>query len=443
MLAVLLLLPFASCSLHSSGIGGEDAGEEVEGGGEGDGEVAADADAEADRASDAPDEEETGADGDEGGGGDEDVGGDEGGGGDEDAGGEEDGADDADVVVGCRESLDCDDGVPCTTDLCDPATHTCRYEVEAGACDDRIECTTDRCDAVLRGCVHEPDHGFCSDLEPCNGEETCDPSSGCVPGAPPDCDDGVDCTVDACEFETGACRNTPDDARCDDGAFCNGDEVCRAGAGCVAGVPPTCDDGLACSVDSCDPTAGGGAGACVHVGPDADGDTYRDDACGGTDCNDGDPAIHPGATETCDGVDQDCTHYPDDAAGTCPYCTPGVHAGHVYQFCNLTVWWTTARDRCADVSGYYLVTINDAAENTFLADTAATLRGGGWWMGYNDRSDEGTWIWVHPSSSYTNWAPGQPSSTYEDCGTLNQMTTRGQWNDEGCGETLPFICEHD
>jgi hypothetical protein len=36
--------------------------------------------------------------------------------------------------------------------------------------------------------------------------------------------------------------------------------------------------------------------------PDADGDGTRADA----DCNDGDAAIHPGAEEACDGVDNDC-----------------------------------------------------------------------------------------------------------------------------------------
>ena len=40
--------------------------------------------------------------------------------------------------------------------------------------------------------------------------------------------------------------------------------------------------------------------------PDADGDGYLAAACGGQDCDDGDAAIHPGATEMCDGVDNDC-----------------------------------------------------------------------------------------------------------------------------------------
>lgn len=35
-----------------------------------------------------------------------------------------------------------------------------------------------------------------------------------------------------------------------------------------------------------------------------DGDAYT--LCGGQDCNDGDPAIHAGAVEICDGIDNDC-----------------------------------------------------------------------------------------------------------------------------------------
>ena len=47
----------------------------------------------------------------------------------------------------------------------------------------------------------------------------------------------------------------------------------------------------------------GGTGFC----PDGDGDGYQAVSCGGSDCDDGDPTVHPSAAETCgDGVDQDC-----------------------------------------------------------------------------------------------------------------------------------------
>jgi len=54
----------------------------------------------------------------------------------------------------------------------------------------------------------------------------------------------------------------------------------------------------------------GGAAACA----DADGDGYEDEACGGTDCDDADAGINPGAAEAHDGVDQDCDDLVDEGA---------------------------------------------------------------------------------------------------------------------------------
>ncbi|MCA9771446.1 MAG: putative metal-binding motif-containing protein, partial [Myxococcales bacterium] len=55
------------------------------------------------------------------------------------------------------------------------------------------------------------------------------------------------------------------------------------------------------------------AGTCV----DLDGDTYEDALCGGTDCNDDDAAIHPGAVEIPgNGIDENCNG--DDTCGSIP-----------------------------------------------------------------------------------------------------------------------------
>lgn len=80
-------------------------------------------------------------------------------------------------------------------------------------------------------------------------------SAGCMSDA--DCDDGVACTVDTCNVDTGECTNAPDDSACDNGVFCDGAETCDAVDGCVAGEPP-CDEGMDCDED---------AGACVTAAP--------------------------------------------------------------------------------------------------------------------------------------------------------------------------------
>ncbi len=96
----------------------------------------------------------------------------------------------------------------------------------------------------------------CVDPLFCNGSETCDAFGHCQAGTPVTCDDGVVCTVDSCNETLDICENVPSDALCDDGLACNGAETCDSLLGCQAGTSVNCNDGIACTVDACNEPLG-------------------------------------------------------------------------------------------------------------------------------------------------------------------------------------------
>lgn len=106
---------------------------------------------------------------------------------------------------------------------------------------------------------------------------------------------------------------------------CDGENLCQSRQ-CVEGFchvvsVVSCDDSDACTRDSCVPRSG----QCESVPrtSDEDGDGYRGalpgmragetGACG-DDCDDTSAKAYPGATEQCDGADNDCNGIVDDGA---------------------------------------------------------------------------------------------------------------------------------
>jgi hypothetical protein len=234
------------------------------------------------------------------------------------------------------------------------------------------------------------------------------------------------------------------------------------------------------------------------AGADADLDRDGYTMCGG-DCADRDPAVHPGAADECDGVDNDCDGVRDDGFASAPIwldrdgdgfgdaaspdtacvvpagyasvdgdCDDGDPAswpgapegcdeadndcdGAIDEIpqcfgceavgdllgCSGALSWGEAADACVSF-GASLVSISDATENA----AAAAFRGERW-IGANDRNNEGTWIWADGTPfGYTNWYAGEPNDAGgEDCVGINYGRD-GSWNDYNCETRLGFVCAY-
>jgi hypothetical protein len=188
---------------------------------------------------------------------------------------------DAGVCFGLCFEVECDDDNQCTDDVCNRVDggcdHTSRPDgadcdfgglpgrCDAGSCvdaelcgevdcSDDNECTDDVCSPIDASCTNpnKPDRSLCSD-----GEHPGLCAAGVCKGLceDVDCDDGNECTLTECDPFTGACPN-PDKPN---GTTCDFDGLageCESGlcVGLCSGVD--CDDGSACTSDSCDPTDG-------------------------------------------------------------------------------------------------------------------------------------------------------------------------------------------
>ncbi|BAY23130.1 hypothetical protein NIES2100_28940 [Calothrix sp. NIES-2100] len=94
------------------------------------------------------------------------------------------------------------------------------------------------------------------------------------------------------------------------------------------------------------------------------------------------------------------------ATGTIAEATDAfTFGGHTYLLSKAGSWSQAQVE--AQSFGGNLVTINNAAEQTFLAGLFASQNP---WIGLSDAGKEGTYSWIGEQSAYQNWAPGFPVS---------------------------------
>jgi len=139
-------------------------------------------------------------------------------------------------------------------------------------------------------------------------------------GCGTDCNDGFNCTIDSCV--AGKCTHAigpnSGETACPTGQYCTVEQGCIAAPACadVSDCEKAFGDDACKANIRCDPASS----ICLFDILDKDSDNHPPQVCGGADCNDNDPLIHPGASETCDGEDQDCDGTVDNATAASAWC---------------------------------------------------------------------------------------------------------------------------
>jgi len=220
----------------------------------------------------------------------------------------------------------CTAGPPWDCDDTNGGIHPGAIEV----CDDGIDQDCDTIDPPCP-CTDADGDGFNFPASGCEPFD-CDDTDGSIyPGAVEICGDGIDQDCDGSDLACACVDGDLDGFPLDDG-------ICTAGppwdcddtdGSIYPGAVEICGDGIDQDCDGIDPP-------CLCVDGDGDGYYLDDGICpdGPFDCEDGNPAIHPGAESNwpacTDGIDNDCDGLIDAAGGDpdCLWCWDHDGDGH-------------------------------------------------------------------------------------------------------------------
>jgi MYXO-CTERM domain-containing protein len=181
-------------------------------------------------------------------------------------------------------------------------------------------CLLQNCLPGMGDCNFIPSDGCEADLQ--FSQENCGAcGQACeLPNAQSTCSNGL-CLLTGCNEGYSDCNLFPDDG-------CEADilsDVTNCGA---CGI--FCPEDHACNQGTCQ--------FCL----DNDGDSFKDAACGGEDCDDSNPDIRPGTLEDCDGIDQNCNGIIDEGAecviiGSCGCSASAGESGELAILASLLV----------------------------------------------------------------------------------------------------------
>jgi hypothetical protein len=174
-----------------------------------------------------------------------------------------------------------------------------------------------------------------------------------------------------------------------------------------------------------------------------DGERDEDDDGFGaclSDCDDTSGEAHPGLSEVCDGLDNDCNGFVDDVAGC--GCESDEVGERVFLLCPNAMSWSAAREHCWE-EGAELAWFDDSVQaRAVFADATARVRDH-WYFALNDRGEEDDWRAPEEPPAFEDWASDEPDSFGdEDCAVLD-LYAGGAWSDVRCSEAHPFVCRSD
>ena len=112
--------------------------------------------------------------------------------------------------------------------------------------------------------------------------------------------------------------------------------------------------------------------------------------------------------------------------------------GYCYLTSSVCAPWVTAVSNCSAMNSH-LVTVHNQEENVYIQHRHNGERS---WIGLNDRSVEGSFVWINKEIiSFQFWAPQQPNNLKnEDCVHVLGAEDGYSWNDVSCDKCYNYTC---